>query len=51
VGYLFTRIKGGEVKVDFSNMKAIDRAAIKHKMDQDLIKEGKQPIYNIFTNK
>jgi len=45
------RPDGNKVKVDFNNMKAIDRAAIKHKIDQDLIKEGKQPIYNIFTSK
>lgn len=42
---------GSKVAVNFNNMKEIDRLAIKHKIDQDLIKEGKQPIYNIFTNK
>jgi len=52
-GDILYRIKpdGKKIRVNFGAMKAIDRAAIKYKIDQDLIKEGKQPIYNIFTNK
>ena len=42
---------GKKMRVNFMAMKAIDRAAIKHKIDQDLIKEGKEPLYNIFTKK
>jgi len=45
------RPDGNKVKVNFAAMKAVDRAAIKHKIDQDLIKEGKEPLYNIFTKK
>jgi len=52
-GDILYRIRpdGNKVKVNFINMKAIDRAVIKHKIDQDLIKEGKEPLYNIFSSK
>ena len=38
---------GKEVEIDFISMKPIDRAVIKYKIDQDLIKEGKEPKYKI----
>lgn len=39
---------GKQVPVNYSNMKEVDRLAYKLKIDRDLQKQGKEPIYNIF---